>query len=133
MKKTMQILSAALMFATPVSANGALSEYLWQKRPIVVFADSEFDPLFVEQMELLEAGLAELEERDVVILTDTDTSETSELRRELRPRGFAIVLVGKDGGVKLRKASPWDVRELSRNIDKMPIRQQELRAAGAVR
>jgi len=37
------------------------------------------------------------------------------------------VLIGKDGGVKLRKPFPWSVRELSRSIDKMPMRQQELR------
>jgi hypothetical protein len=36
-------------------------------------------------------------------------------------------LIGKDGGVKLRKASPWDVRELTRVVDKMPMRQREVR------
>jgi hypothetical protein len=49
------------------------------------------------------------------------------LRTKLRPRGFMVVLIGKDGGVKLRKPFPWDVREFSRSIDKMPMRQQELR------
>jgi hypothetical protein len=37
------------------------------------------------------------------------------------------VLVGKDGGNKLRKPFPWDVREISRSIDKMPMRQREIR------
>jgi len=36
-------------------------------------------------------------------------------------------LIGKDGKVKLRKPRPWTVRELSRVIDKMPMRQQELK------
>jgi len=49
------------------------------------------------------------------------------VRRELRPRGFMLALVGKDGQIKLRKPAPWDVRELSRSIDKMPMRQQEIR------
>ena len=129
----MLLAGLSLLATGPVNANGPLEEYLWQKRPVIVFADSEFDPSFVEQIELLEAGLEELEARDVVILKDTDPTLTSELRKELRPRGFAIVLIGKDGGVKLRKASPWDVREISRVIDKMPIRQQEMRAQGAVR
>jgi len=34
--------------------------------------------------------------------------------------------VGKDGRVALRKPAPWSVRELSRSIDKMPLRQQEM-------
>jgi hypothetical protein len=33
----------------------------------------------------------------------------------------------KDGEVELRKPAPWDVREITRTIDKMPSRQQELR------
>lgn len=49
------------------------------------------------------------------------------MRQRLRPRGFMLVLIGKDGGVKLRKPVPWDVREISRSIDKFPLRQQEIR------
>jgi hypothetical protein len=39
-----------------------------------------------------------------------------------------LVIIGKDGGVKLRKPLPWDVREISRTIDKMPMRKREKRA-----
>lgn len=114
--------------ALPAGANGdVLAEYLWQARPLVVFAPSQNDPRFERQMALIEAGRAELEERDVVILTDTDPEADGELRQSLHPRDFQLVLIGKDGDVKLRKPFPWDVRELSRVIDKMPMRQQEMR------
>ncbi|WP_420860897.1 DUF4174 domain-containing protein [Algirhabdus cladophorae] len=106
---------------------GALDPFLWVARPIVVFADSENDPRFQTQMELLLARLPALEERDVVLVTDTDPAAGSALRLSLRPRGFMVALIGKDGGVKLRKPFPWDVREFSRSIDKMPMRQQEIR------
>lgn len=104
-----------------------LQDFLWEKRPIVVFADSERDPAFIRQLDLLEDRKEALAERDVVILTDTDPDAMSELREKLRPRGFMLVLLGKDGDVKLRKPFPWSVRELSRSIDKMPMRQQEIR------
>jgi len=104
-----------------------LSQFVWEKRPIIVFADSPNDPNFGLQMEYLENRADELAERDVVVLTDTDPSLDSELRQKLRPRGFMLVLIGKDGGVKLRKPFPWDVRELTRTIDKMPMRQREIR------
>lgn len=104
-----------------------IEEFHWLARPIVVFADSPADPRFIEQMELLSRRAVELVERDVVIITDTDPTQKSALRQKLRPRGFMLVLIGKDGGVKLRKPLPWDVRELSRVIDKMPLRQQEIR------
>lgn len=103
-----------------------LDTFKWSARPLVVFADSDNDPAFRRQLELLAARAGELEERDVVIITDTDPAARSAVRTKLRPRGFQLTLIGKDGGIKLRKPFPWDVRELSRQIDKMPIRQQEL-------
>lgn len=103
-----------------------LNEFLWKKRPIVVFADSDADPRFQEQLELLRAQEDALRERDVVILSDTNPTERSELRLKLRPRGFQLVLIGKDGGVKLRKPFPWTVRELNRTIDKIPLRVREI-------
>jgi hypothetical protein len=104
-----------------------LSEFLWIKRPIVVFADTPNDPRFIEQMTFLNADIPALMLRDVVVLTDTNPAARSELRRTLRPRGFMLVLIDKDGGVKQRKPAPWDVREISRTIDKFPTRQQEIR------
>ncbi|MEW9921461.1 DUF4174 domain-containing protein [Marimonas sp. MJW-29] len=106
-----------------------LSEFRWKKRPVLVFADSDNDPAYIEQLELLGERPEELLERDVIVLTDTDPEARSALRLKMRPRGFMLVLVGKDGGVKLRKPFPWDVREITRSIDKMPIRQQEIRDA----
>ncbi|MCR9126703.1 MAG: DUF4174 domain-containing protein [Rhodobacteraceae bacterium] len=104
-----------------------LSEFLWIKRPVIVFADSAADPAYAEQIELLSDRLEDLRDRDVIVLTDTDPAAQSPLRSKLRPRGFMLVLVGKDGGVKLRKPLPWSVRELSRSIDKMPMRAREIR------
>ena len=104
-----------------------LSQFVWEKRPIIVFGDSPADPNFGQQIEYLESRAQELLDRDVVVLTDTDPSEDSALRTNLRPRGFMLVLIGKDGGVKLRKPYPWDVRQLMRSIDSMPMRQREIR------
>lgn len=107
-----------------------LDDFKWQARPIVVFADTEADPRFLEQIQKLEADTNALIERDVVIIVDTNPADRTDLRTKLRPRGFQLTLIGKDGGVKLRKPFPWDTRELSRQIDKMPMRQQEIRAGG---
>ena len=104
-----------------------LTEFRWKKRPVLVFADSADDPAFIEQMELLHARADELAQRDVIVLTDTDPAARSAIRLKMRPRGFMLVLVGKDGGNKLRKPFPWSVREITRSIDKMPMRQREIR------
>ncbi|MFN3936937.1 MAG: DUF4174 domain-containing protein [Gemmobacter sp.] len=108
------------------AAEVALEDFLWQRRPIVVFADSAADPQFERQMRLFEANTAALVERDVIVVVDTDPAARNPARTRLRPRGFSLVLMEKDGEVKLRKPSPWDVREIANTIDKWPLRRQEM-------
>ncbi len=115
-----------ILLHAPASAEN-LSEYLWINRPLVVFADTSNNPHFIRQMELLASDAKELTNRDVVILTDTDPAANSALREKLRPRGFMLVLLGKDGQIKLRKPRPWTVREIIHAIDKFPLRLDELR------
>lgn len=114
---------SAMLEATEVE----IGDFLWQARPLVIFADTEADPAFARQMEMIRARMDALVDRDVAVIIDTDPGVGSQPRRALRPRGFALILLGKDGNVMLRKPSPWDVREIGRAIDKTPERQQELR------
>lgn len=107
-----------------------LSEFQWVARPVIVFADTPNDPAFIEQLDLLGDRPDDLVERDVVVITDTDPGTLSDIRRRLRPRGFQLVLIGKDGDINLRKPFPWHVREITRIIDKMPMRQREIREGG---
>ena len=109
-----------------VEKNTNIKGFEWAQRPIVIFANSDKDPNFISQMEFLSQDIKALKERDIVVLVDTNPSLTSVLRKKLRPHGFAFILIGKDGQVKLRKPSPWNIREIARVIDKMPIRQQEI-------
>ena len=109
-----------------VDKNTNLEIYEWTHRPIVIFANSDKDPNFISQIEFLSEDIKALLERDIIVLIDTDPKFSSSLRKKLRPHGFAFVLIGKDGQVKLRKPSPWNIREIARVVDKMPIRQQEI-------
>ena len=148
MKKLLPVMLAALLLCSPVSGqaqddsptvddlsvdmiqsaeNVTLEDFLWIKRPVVVFADSPADPRYVQQMQFLMSELNALDVRDVVIITDTDPSARSSFRQALRPRGFMLAIIDKDGGVKQRKPLPWSVREITRAIDKMPTRQQEIK------
>ena len=109
-----------------VDQNTNLEIYEWTHRPVVIFANSDKDPNFISQIEFLSEDIKALLERDIIVLIDTDPKLSSSLRKKLRPHGFAFVLIGKDGQVKLRKPSPWNIREIARVVDKMPIRQQEI-------
>jgi hypothetical protein len=88
----------------------------------VVFADTASDPKFVQQMAMFEADPGSLDDRLVVVLTDTDPAANGPLRQRLRPRGFGLVLIDIDGRVAQRRPLPATVRELSNMIDRMPSR-----------
>ena len=130
------ILAGVFAFATAAYAADSLSpiraedvtpeSFLWQKRPILVFADSAEDPNFLRQIELLTRDPAELIERDAVVIIDTDPALRSAFRLKLRPRGFSLVVVDKDGTPELRKPMPWSSRDIIRAIDKFPLRRQEM-------
>ena len=109
-----------------VDKNTNLKIYEWTHRPVVIFANSDKDPNFISQIEFLSEDIKALLERDIIVLIDTNPKLSSSLRKKLRPHGFGFVLIGKDGQVKLRKPSPWNIREIARVVDKMPIRQQEI-------
>lgn len=111
----------------PVPASEVvLADLLYLSRPVVVFADSPDDPNYIRQLELLTHNPTDLLDREVVIITDTTPNPPSEIRQKLRPRGFSLVLLDKDGKVVLRKPLPWDVREITHAIDKFPSRRIEM-------
>ncbi len=142
MNKTLALVFSALIPLAAMAADGTapaddeyvrpvgdseLSDFMWTHRPIVVFADTPADPRFQQQIDMLLEGEDAMRDRNVVVLTDTDPSARSAIRSKLRPRGFQMVFVDKDGVVKLRKPSPWSVREIGRSIDKTPLREREIR------
>lgn len=108
------------------AAEVVLADQLYVKRPIVVFADTPKDPNYIRQMELLAQAYPDLAERDVIVVTDTDPAAKTEWRTRLRPNGFMLVIMDKDLQPVVRKPLPWDVREITHAIDKLPLRRTEM-------
>lgn len=106
---------------------GQPSDWRWKARLVVVFADTPQDPAYLRQMRALEAGVPALTDREAIVVVDTDPAANGAWRRALRPEGFSLILIDMDGTVMLRKPAPWDMREISRAIDRFPQRRQELR------
>jgi len=104
-----------------------LDDFLWLSRVLIVFVDTPNDPRLAEQIAFFNDDIDVALERDLVLVVDSDPAAKSPLREKLRPRGFSLVLIDKDGTKILRKATPWQLRELARVIDKTTTRQQELR------
>ena len=103
-----------------------LNEYRWRNRLILLFAASAEDPAYTEQRDVLEAVTEGLLERHVVVLSDTDPEAAGALRTRFKPQGFEVLLIGKDGGVKLRQRQPVAAETLFATIDAMPMRRREM-------
>ena len=104
---------------------------LLQRMPILMHAIQWFGVAFLTWYALQSArrawtatgGLAAA--RDVVLITDTDPENPSDIRRKLRPRGFSLVMMDKDWKSPIRRPSPRAAREIINTIDKMPITRTE--------
>jgi len=103
-----------------------LDSFLWEWRIVAVVANTPNDPAFIQQMREIEARAEYLFERDVVVVIDTDARSGSELRQRLRPRGFMLAIIEKDGAIAQRRPSPRDAREIAAIIDRFPLRRQEM-------
>ena len=119
----------------------SLSDYQWENRLLVVSSPTADEPKFSQQLQQVIASISEFAERDLVLirLATDGTSHAGErklastqveaIRAELgiAAGAFAVLLVGKDGGVKLAKNSVVPMHDIYALIDTMPMRQQEMR------
>ncbi len=119
---------------------GGMEAYKWQNRPLLLFAPAGNDP----HLRAMRADLAEqaagAAERDMVLIevvpgqsragqTALGEDQAAALRRHYRvpTDAFAVVLVGKDGTIKLQDDHPVPVSSLFELIDQMPMRRREMR------
>jgi len=134
------LLSTALGSATAVASD--LGDYLWQRRPLLLFAPTASDPRLVETLRRIEADQCGFDERDmvlgVVVVEDASTLDGQPVNvgdsRGLAEQfgvgraDFAVVLIGKDGGEKLRVDDVPDLQTIYGVVDGMPMRSREASA-----
>lgn len=117
------LLLIAMSVAVSASAQ-KLSDFRWENRVVLVFGDSQNKQLLTKQKEAFDAQKKGLEERDLKVFVNPETKEMQKLRNKT---GFEVILIGKDGGVKKRKAELMTTEELFGIIDAMPMRRSEMR------
>jgi len=138
----MIILAAGGALAPAAAAAAELGDYLWQRRPLLLFAPAGSDPRLAETVRRIEASRCDFANRDMVlglIVTEGASSldgqvvDTNQARRLLSEFGigansFSVVLIGKDGGEKLRVNEVPDLPTIYSVIDGMPMRSAEMGA-----
>ncbi len=119
--------SSAVLGAS--TSDDPLAIYRWKSRVIVALTPSATDPNLDRQRRLYHDMGDGARERDLVWLEAVGSTPAAEaLRRRFDVgAGFTALLIGKDGGEKLRSDIPVGPADLFPLIDAMPMRQQEMR------
>lgn len=121
------ILLLAMFVPSAADGHDPLSSYRWKNRVLVLSASSSDDVSLVKQRAVLASDRSGCSERELVAV-EILGEQRAKARKDLRlGEGFSAVLIGKDGGVKLRSDKPVTLDELYALIDAMPMRQREAR------
>ena len=119
-----------LLAAVALAQIPDLNSLQWKNRVLLLFAPEPGNNHLARQEGKLDAERQGLDERDMKVFEITGHSpEAAALRSRfgVKEDQFAVVLVGKDGGRKLKKTEPVEVSSLFAKIDFMPMRRAEMR------
>jgi Domain of unknown function (DUF4174) len=118
----------------------AIPAYQWKKRALVVFSPSASDARLARMKTMIGVNRTALLDRDLTVVYVIG----GELSHDLGPPpglsagavrtlyrasegAFRVLLIGKDGGIKLDNAQPITASDLTAEIDRMPMRRDEMR------
>ena len=118
-----------------------LSQYQWKNRLLFVFAPDRSHPMYDALHRSLAAQAAEVHDRDLLVFEILETASSgsneadvqSAAAQSLREKfdvdraTFTVILIGKDGGVKLKREEDTKLKDIFSLIDSMPMRQEEIR------
>lgn len=133
--KRIFLASLIALFSSQVFAMDSLKDFAWKNRVVLVFGSSASQTL-LQQIDILKRQKAELDERKMVVISvsegeasavygDAPALDPADLRKHagIKSDGFQVVLVGMDGGIKLRSENVVSDVELFDLIDRMPMRR----------
>lgn len=117
-----------------------IASHQWENRVLLVLTDDTDTTTFQNQIKEFQAHENGLTDRKLIVyqikkhsytvgLKDEAWQDSSKLYKTYKTaKGpFEIILIGLDGGIKLRQSHRLNCEELFKTIDVMPMRKEELR------
>ena len=133
-------LLAVILTSTTVMAQN-IDSFKWENR-ILLLKDSHFNSTKLQQqLKALLSNPEKLQDRDILIfaLTDEGVFDTLKSKTKLQSRQIieefglkdfqGLILLGKDGGVKIKKSFVVSPTSIFNLIDSMPMRRAEIKSS----
>jgi len=133
-------LFSILLFFTIFTAQAQdLRKHRWEDRIVLLISDSLDSDTLKQQLQLFQQAEKALKERKIVVyqinssqvkkgIKKSSAVSNGDLYKRYKKSDapFEVVLIGLDGGVKLRKERIVKPPELFELIDRMPMRRAEM-------
>jgi hypothetical protein len=106
-----------------------LTQYLWKRRVVLSFSAAESTPERISLLKQIEQYQCEFDDRQMVhidLIAGSSDHQLLSRQFSIPDMDFNLVLLGKDGDVKLLTSQP-SLENLLTLIDTMPMRQREMR------
>lgn len=130
-------LTGLVAFARPASA---IPAYQWKKRALIIFSPSASDARLSRMKTIIGGNRTALLDRDLTVVYVVG----GELSHDLGPPpgmnagavrtlyrasegAFRVLLIGKDGSIKMDSPAALSASDLTAEIDRMPMRRDEMR------
>ncbi|WP_161597124.1 DUF4174 domain-containing protein [Dyadobacter flavalbus] len=100
-----------------------------QPRKVLLFYNAEGEQQWKAQMKVLEAARKEVSERDIEITSVPGSARYADQWKKWKidtSEAFTFILIGRDGGEKLRSNEMVKTNQLFGLIDAMPMRKREM-------
>jgi len=117
-----------------------LFKHQWKDRLVLIIAEDENNKTFKQQLTELQKHPQGLNERKLVIYQILPEKYTTGIEEEnwkissdlystykALKSDFRVILIGLDGGEKLKQTEVLSAEKLFNTIDSMPMRQSEIR------
>lgn len=118
-----------------------LIQFQWKNRLLFLFAPDVNHPSYEKLCNEIAKQAGEVQDRDLVIVEilaqgasqidtepiDQQTAASIRDQFAVSPQAFTVILLGKDGGVKLKRDDHVNLAAVFELIDSMPMRQNEMR------
>lgn len=141
MKSCFIFILSFFCMSVAVSEDNPFGVYQWQYRILIIYTADNSTEEYLGQVQEFTQNRDAFEERDLVVFQIHSDELVALTKRPERPTisassvksalgiakddKFQVVLIGKDGGIKLRESRVVSSQQLFTLIDGMPMRRSE--------